>query len=297
MGHFIREEKPGKCQSKCTRIPFIMSAKESYQDEFDFSLSLVKECGETIKTAFTREKKISEKSAPNDLVTETDQLVEKMLISGLRERFPQSKFIGEESVAGGEKCTLTDEPTWVIDPIDGTTNFVHTNPQICTILAFMVEKEVKFGIVHNPILGQTWTARLGLGAFYNNKKMSVSECKDLDKALLIQEMGAKDAKKVDMVNKNLQTFIPKVRSIRAYGSAGINLAYLAMGSVDAYFEFGFHIWDYAAPCLLVTEAGGVVLDVDGGQVDYLARRMLAASSQQLVEQILPNMTRIEMDRD
>merc|ERR1711915_896392 len=127
-----------------------MPTKDSYDEEFAFALQLVKECGETIKKAFTKEKMISEKSAPNDLVTETDQQVEKMLIGGLREKFPQSKFIGEESVAGGEKCNLTDQPTWVIDPIDGTTNFVHTNPQICTILAFMVDKEVKFGIVYNP---------------------------------------------------------------------------------------------------------------------------------------------------
>jgi len=274
-----------------------MAGEDMFQTEFDFSLNLVKECGATIKTAFTREKKIEEKSAPNDLVTETDQMVEKMLISGLKQQFPEYKFIGEESVAGGEKCCLTDDPTWVIDPIDGTTNFIHTNPQICTILAFMVDKEVKFGIIYNPILDQTWTARLGLGAFYNGNQIKVSGCQDLDKALLIQEMGAKDPKKVEMVNKNLETFIPKVRSVRAYGSAGINLAYLAMGSVDAYFEFGFHIWDYAAPSLVVTEAGGLVVDVDGGKVDYLARRMVAASSEQLLQQLLPNITSIQMDRD
>ena len=82
----------------------------------------------------------SEKSAYNDLVTETDQEVEKMLISGLRERFPSTLFIGEESVAGGDKCQLTAAKTWIIDPIDGTTNFINSNPHICTILAFMVNK-------------------------------------------------------------------------------------------------------------------------------------------------------------
>ena len=100
-----------------------------------------------------------------------------------------------------------------------------------------------------------------------------------------------------MVNKNLQTFIPKVRSIRSYGSAGINLAYLAMGAVDAYFEFGFHIWDYAAPLLIVREAGGVAMDTTGGKVDYLARRMLATASKELADQILPNITSIQMERD
>jgi len=268
-----------------------------FNEQFDFSLDLVKQCGEVIKAAFHSEKKISEKSAPNDLVTETDQNVEKMLISGLREKYPQTRFIGEESVAAGDKCTLTDEQTWIIDPIDGTTNFVSSNPQICTILAFMVEKEVQFGIVYNPILDQLWTAKKGHGAEYNGKKIHVSSCTNLGSALLIQEMGASTPQKSEMVLKNLETFIPKVRALRAYGSAGINLAYLAMGSVDAYFEFGFHIWDYAGPLLIVTEAGGVAVDTTGGQVDYLARRMCAASSTDLLQQILPHITSIQMERD
>jgi len=268
-----------------------------YSDEYDFALQLVKKGGDVIKSAFHSEKRISEKSAPNDLVTETDQAVEAMLISGLKEKYPDTSFIGEESVAAGEKCVLTDNKTWIIDPIDGTTNFVSSNPQICTILGFMVEKEVQFAIVYNPILDQLWTAKKGLGAELNGNKISVSKCKSLNNAVLIQEMGASNPQKSEMVIKNLQTFIPKVRALRAYGSAGINLCYLAMGSVDGYFEFGFHIWDYAAPLLIVKEAGGVAEDTKGGQVDYLARRMAAASCPELLEQILPHITGIEMERD
>ena len=100
-----------------------------------------------------------------------------------------------------------------------------------------------------------------------------------------------------MLLGNLQTFIPRVRGCRAYGSAGINLSYLAMGAVDAYFEFGFHIWDYAAPALIVREAGGVCLDTSGGDLDFLARRMVAAASQELATQILPLITHMRVDRD
>ena len=145
-----------------------------YSEEFDFSLDLVKKCGEVIKKAFYSEKKISQKSAPNDLVTETDQEVEKLLITGLRDKFPDSKFIGEESVAAGSGCVLTEEPTWIIDPIDGTTNFVSSNPNMCTILGYMVNKEVMFGIVYNPILDQLWTAKKGFGAEHNGKKVRLS---------------------------------------------------------------------------------------------------------------------------
>jgi len=270
---------------------------EVYQEEFEFSLDLVKKCGKIINEALNEEKKISEKSSANDLVTETDQLVEKMLIGDLKEKFPDSRFIGEESVAGGAKCELTDARTWVIDPIDGTTNFVSSNPHLCIILGFMVEKEVEFGIVYNPILDQLWTAKKGKGAFYNGKKIHVSQCKNLSKAMLVQEMWGNSEEKKKMVFKNLHTFIPKVRSIRAYGSAGINLAYLAMGAVDVYFDCGFHIWDYAAPLLIVTEAGGVAMDITGGKVDYLARRMLATSTQELADQILPLLATVPMERD
>ena len=128
-------------------------------------------------------------------------------------------------------------------------------------------------------------------------QIHVSSCTQLNQALLIQEMGASSPEKSAMVVKNLENFIPKVRSIRAYGSAGINLAYLAMGAIDAYFEFGFHIWDYAGPLLLVKEAGGVGLDTSGGEVDYLARRVLACSTRQLADQVLPHITSIQLERD
>jgi len=269
-----------------------------YQSEFEFSMNLVKECGKIIKEAFLRDKKVSEKSNANDLVTETDQEVEKKLIGGLLAEYPDHKFIGEESVADGQKCELTDLPTWVIDPIDGTTNFVHSNPHICTILAFMVNKEVVFTAIHNPILEQTWEARLGQGATYNGRKIEVSHCSQMDKSILIQEMGAfGNNQRDDVVKTNMATFMGQVRSIRAYGSAGINLAYLAMGAIDCYFEFGFHIWDYAGAVLLVREAGGVAMDTEGGEVDFLARRVLCASSQELANQYLAKIKSIRLSRD
>merc|ERR1712183_1027804 len=133
------------------------------------------------------------------------QEVERMLIAGLREQYPDTRFIGEESVAGGAKCELTDHKTWVIDPIDGTTNFVSSNPNICTILALLVSKQPQFCIVFNPILNQLWTAKVGHGAFYNGEKIRVSSCNQLSNALLIQEMGSSSEQKIAMVNTNLAT--------------------------------------------------------------------------------------------
>merc|ERR1719402_181909 len=225
---------------------------QSFKEEFDVSLQLVKKCGDIILEAFYKKKNVSEKGKPNDLVTETDLEVERRLIGGLREQFPNHQFIGEESVAGGEKCQLTDDPTWVIDPIDGTTNFVHSNPHVCTILAFMVDKEVEFTIINNPILGQLWTAQRGKGAFYNGKKIAVSSCNSLKESMLNLDFnwwGEEERNQVLKENANL--FFGEVQATRSYGSAGITLAHLAMGAIDCYFEFGIHIWDYAGGALMV----------------------------------------------
>jgi myo-inositol-1(or 4)-monophosphatase len=259
-----------------------------YETEYNFALGLVKDVAGTIKEAFYRTKNITTKSAPNDLVTETDQEVERIIKEKISGQFPGHRFIGEETVAGGVKCELTDDPTWVLDPIDGTTNFVHSNFNICTIVTFMVNKEVQFCAVNNPILEYLWTARKGKGAFLNGDQIHVSKCTDLSSALLLQE--------ANMLNNNSQ-FIVQARGVRANGSAGINLCLIAMGAADLYFEIGFHIWDYSGPSLIVEEAGGVVKDISGKQTDFLARNCIAGASQELIDQVLPQIKTWEVERD
>lgn len=141
-----------------------MSDLEQY---YSVIVDLVKECGVIVKNAYCREKNITLKSSAADLVTETDQKVEEIIISSLKKRYPDHRFIGEESTAGGEKCVLTDSPTWIIDPIDGTTNFVHTFPFCAICVALYINKEAEIGIVYNPVLDQFYSARKGQGAFCN----------------------------------------------------------------------------------------------------------------------------------
>lgn len=257
-------------------------------EEYVFALSLVRDVASIIKDAFYREKRIGTKSAHNDLVTETDQEVERIIKEKINHQFKKHRFIGEETVAGGMRCELTDEPTWILDPIDGTTNFVHSNINICTIVTFMVNKEVQFCAVNNPIIDYLWTARRGRGAFLNGKKISVSKCMDLSTALLIQEAN---------MLKNNNHFIDQVRGVRANGSAGINLCLLAMGSADLYFEIGFHIWDYSGPSLIVEEAGGVVRDISGKPTDFLARNCIAGATAELIDQVLPQIKTWQVERD
>ena len=269
----------------------------SYQREFLGSVALVHKCGNIIKDAFFKPKVISVKTEPTDLVTQTDREVEEVLRNGLALLLPTAPFVGEES-SGSGLVVLGNDPTWVVDPLDGTSNFVHGNPNICIILCLLVDKKAQFCIVFNPILNQEWTARRGFGAHYNGTPMHVSSCTELNKALLVQQTTPVVSDAVRSIRlKNLATFLPLVQGLRVTGSSGIDLAYLAMGAVDAFFHFGHHIWDYAGPALLVEEAGGVVMDPSGSELDPLARRSLAASSTILVEQLLAHVTLLDLGRD
>lgn len=157
-----------------------------------------------IAERFSAPKKVEQKSSNIDLVTETDQQVERILIDGLRAKFPSHKFIGEEETSDGVKAELTDAPTWIIDPVDGTLNFVHSFPHSCTSIALLVDKVAEIGIVYNPMLNQKFTARRGQGAFLNGKPIRVSNCKKLEDALICSETGtARDEDKTVVVMKNL----------------------------------------------------------------------------------------------
>ena len=267
-----------------------------YQKEFLGSLALVHKCGNIIKDAFFKPKVISVKTEPTDLVTKTDKEVEEVLRSGLSLLLPNAPFVGEET--SGKGVVLGDDATWVVDPLDGTSNFVHSNPNLCIILCLLVNKKAQFCIVFNPLLNQEWSARKGFGAQYNGAPMHVSGCAELSKALLVQQTTPVVSDAVRAIRlTNLATFLPLVQGLRVTGSSGIDLAFLAMGAVDAFFHFGHHIWDYAGPALLVKEAGGVVLDPSGGDLDPLARRSLAAATGALAKQLLGHITLLDLGRD
>lgn len=131
-------------------------------------------------------------------------------MDGIRSKFPDHEFIGEEESSEGKKVRLTDAPTWIIDPIDGTMNFVHSFPHSAISIALLVNKETEIGIVFNPVLGQKFTARRGQGALYNGKKIHVSEERDLTKALIMVEFGTnRESDKVNVIMENLNKLVRK----------------------------------------------------------------------------------------
>ncbi|XP_014587824.2 inositol monophosphatase 1-like [Equus caballus] len=145
------------------------------QECMDYAVTLARQAGEVVRDALKNEMNVMIKSSPTDLVTATDQKVEKMPISSIKEKYPSHSFIGEESVADGEKSVLTDNPTWIIDPIYGTTSFVHRFPFVAVLIDFVVNKKMEFGVVYSCVEYKMYTGRKGKGAFCNSQKLQVSQ--------------------------------------------------------------------------------------------------------------------------
>ncbi|PNJ54286.1 IMPA1 isoform 11, partial [Pongo abelii] len=156
-------------------VKYFQKMADPWQECMDYAVTLARQAGEVVCEAIKNEMNVMLKSSPVDLVTATDQKVEKMLISSIKEKYPSHSFIGEESVAAGEKSILTDNPTWIIDPIDGTTNFVHRFPFVAVSIGFAVNKKIEFGVVYSCVEGKMYTARKGKGAFCNGQKLQVSQ--------------------------------------------------------------------------------------------------------------------------
>ncbi|GCB69914.1 inositol monophosphatase 1-like [Scyliorhinus torazame] len=275
------------------------AGSDPWQDCLEVAVAVARQAGAVICDALRKEQTVQIKSSPADLVTETDQNVEKMIISTLKEKFPSHSFIGEESVADGAPSILTDNPTWIIDPIDGTTNFVHRFPFVAVSIGFTVNKQSEVGIVYSCVEDKMYTARRGHGAFCNGKQLKVSGQEDISKALIVTELGSNrtpEIMKTVLSNMEKLISIPS-HGIRALGTAAVNMCTVATGGADAYYEMGIHCWDMAAATLIVTEAGGVVLDISGGPFDLMSCRVIAAGSRAIAERIAQEVQIIPYQRD
>uniref|UniRef100_A0A3Q3X8A2 Inositol-1-monophosphatase n=1 Tax=Mola mola TaxID=94237 RepID=A0A3Q3X8A2_MOLML len=251
--------------------------------------------------ALLDDRKVMTKSSSVDLVTQTDQKVEQLIIQSVKEKFPTHRFIGEESVAAGEPCILTDDPTWIVDPIDGTTNFVHAGCRAVTWYSAVrsLLPQMEFGVVFSCLEDKMFTARRGSGAFCNGEPLQVSGQKDIQRSIIATEFGSnRDPEVVDKMFSSLRNVlcIP-VHGMRGAGTAAINMCLVASGCVEAYYEIGMHVWDLAASSLIVSEAGGVLMDVEGGAADLMSRRIVAANNRTIAERIVKEIHPFAPPRD
>ncbi|XP_056149119.1 inositol monophosphatase 1-like [Lampris incognitus] len=253
----------------------------------NFGIAIAKQVSQMVLDGFKQQKDVMLKSSPADLVTETDQKVEKILISAIRDKYPQHKFIGEESVAAGERLLLTSKPTWIIDPIDGTVNFVHRFPFVAISIAFAVNKQTEFGIVYSCVEDKLYCAQKGKGAFLNGVPIQASGQEDIHQCLVVTEIGAeRDDLSLSTMTSNIFRLLKvPVHGVRAVGTAAVDMCLVATGAADAYYHIGMHCWDIAASAIIVQEAGGVVVDTDGSQFDMMSRKVIAASSSAVANRI------------
>ncbi|KAJ6814634.1 inositol-phosphate phosphatase-like [Iris pallida] len=243
------------------------------------AVEAAKNAGEIIRKGF-HEKKNVEHKGQVDLVTETDKACEDLIFNHLKNKFPEHKFIGEETSAAFGTSELTDDPTWIVDPLDGTTNFVHGFPFVCVSIGLTVGKVPTVGVVYNPIFDELFTAIRGYGAFLNGTPIRASSQTELVKSLLASEVGTKrDKSTVDATTNRVNSLLFKVRSLRMSGSCALNLCGVACGRIDIFYELGFGgPWDVAAGVVIVQEAGGLVFDPSGEDYDIMSQRIAASNA-------------------
>lgn len=213
-----------------------------------------------------------ENKGKNDLVSYVDKETEKTLVKKLSAILPEAGFIAEEGT--GEKGE--NALRWVIDPLDGTTNFLHRLPTYSISIALMDDEELLLGVVNEVNLQEVFYAWKGGGAYCNGKKIQVSPINKLESSLVATGFPYNLLNQSDNYFKIIQGFVEKTHGVRRLGSAAIDLAYVACGRFEGYFEFNLKVWDIAAGILIVKEAGGKVCDFSGGN-DYLYGKELLAS--------------------
>jgi myo-inositol-1(or 4)-monophosphatase len=219
-----------------------------------------------------------------DLVSEADHAAQDAIRDYLQRRFPDHLFVGEEGDALKKRPPAGSPPVWVVDPLDGTTNYIHDCPMYCVSIGLEVAGELVVGVVYDPRAQEMFGAAKGLGAFLGDKRIHVSKVAKLGDALLSTGFApSPDAN--HRASEWWMKFTDQSQSLRRTGSTALNLAWLSCGRFDGYYAFDNHPWDVAGGFVLVREAGGMVTRIDGGREDAFAPDQIASNGQ-LHDQIL-----------
>ncbi len=227
----------------------------------NFAMQTAREAGKILLDKFGRKINISFKGEIN-LVTEADLASEKFIIEQIKSHYPKHSILAEES--GNAVVDGNSTWKWIIDPLDGTTNFAHGYPCFCVTIALEHEGKIVVGVTYDPTRDEMFSAERGHGANLNNKQIRVSDTAKLSDALIVTGFPYNFAKKPDFV-QNLSKILLKARGVRRDGSAAIDMAYVACGRFDGFWEEGLNAWDMAAGTLFIEEAGGTVTYYDGSQ--------------------------------
>ncbi|EDW18250.1 uncharacterized protein LOC6582061 [Drosophila mojavensis] len=268
-------------------VPFVggssvqKKSKQEMDEMYELAVSLVRKAG---AIALSASKARPGGGNKDNTIAQTSNDIEEKITRGIKDAYPDHKIISAGVVARSpsQKVMLTNELTWVINPIDGVMNHAHGFPYYSITLALIMNKETTFGIVYNPALNEFYAARHGEGTQLNDMPIRVSGQDKLNSALVLQEYNSDMSEnRTSGAMENAKRLIRKTQALRTIGSAGVGMAMVASGASDAFYFFGLHVWDMVAGSILITEAGGSVIDPAGGSIDIMSRRVLGAASKQL----------------
>jgi len=233
----------------------------------------VNESARILKNCFNTQFKIGRKKHYSDLVTEVDKKSEAKIIEIIHKHFPEHNVLSEECGDLNKKSDYV----WIADPIDGTVNYAHSMPIFCVSLALEIKGEVKLGMVYNPVTHERFYAQKGNGAYFQDKRVSVSNIKELKDGLLVTGFpyGAKD--NTDHCIDHFNNFVKSGLPIRRLGSAALDMCYVACGRFDGFWEVSLNPWDVAAGYLIINEAGGKVTGFKGEKYSIYNKQLLATN--------------------
>ncbi|MBV8657865.1 MAG: inositol monophosphatase [Burkholderiales bacterium] len=221
-----------------------------------------------------------ERKEHNSFVTEVDRAAEAAIVDTLLEAYPKHAILAEEGGAKGDS-----EYTWIIDPLDGTTNYLHGFPQYCISIALQHRGQISQAVVYDPNRNDLFTASRGAGAFLNDRRIRVSKTRELSDSLVCTGFPYSDFGKLDTYLGMLKDVLQKTAGVRRPGAAALDLAYVACGRFDGFWELGLAPWDIAAGSLLVLEAGGLITDLHG-EADFLESGNVVAGTPKVFAQLL-----------
>jgi len=247
------------------------------------AIQAARAAGNIIARAAHRLDKVSvaEKN-PNDFVTDIDQRAEQEIIAIIQKSYPSHSILAEES-----GITSGDDYQWIIDPLDGTRNFIHGFPHFAVSIAVMYRDKIEYGVIYDPMRQELFTAKRGRGAQLNERRIRVSAKRQLNECLLGTGFAGRHQHPENNEESTaiLQHMLPICGDVRRVGAAALDLAYVAAGRLDGFWEFGLKKWDIAAGMLLVKEAGGMITDGEGGE-HYWESGDIVAANPVIMKQLL-----------
>src|SRR3954453_1337601 len=220
---------------------------------------------------------------PKDFVSEVDRAAEAAIVETLHSAYPDHAILAEEGTARGRNADA--EHVWIIDPLDGTTNFLHGLPQYCVSIALQHKQQITQAVIYDPVRNDLFTATRGRGAFLNDRRLRVSRRQQLKDCLIGTGFPFRDGSFLDTYLAMMKTMVTETAGIRRPGAAALDLAYVAAGYYDGFWEIGLAPWDVAAASLLITEAGGLIGDL-AGEEGYLYSGQVLAGNPRIFAQMI-----------